>query len=177
MGRFSVGILQVLIAAGCGLASNSVAAQAIEDEARPCEALEAAPVEDQDTQLYVVCGSNAVTLGHVDSYEITQIPQLASAAIVTRLEGLVRAFLVMDNGSDGLALEEITGIITDAAGHGAQSDIVGIEANFGTSTIDVGSAAMNMTRGDAASAVVVDLVALAERSRAVRGNSQDKGAE
>lgn len=174
MGQISIGAMQVVLAAS-SLVSTPISAQASEDSRSDCAAYETSPVKGEDPQLYVACGKYAVTLGSVDSYELVQLPGLRSAMVVTTLEGSQRAFLVIEDGAEGVALEEITGTIARAAGRGAKSDISGIQLDLGSAATGLMSAVSSSTGATGVDSVTIDLPALVGRSRAVRGKAQPKG--
>lgn len=174
MGRISIGALQVLSAAGFLFVGTPILAQIPEGAGSACAPIEISPVEGEGPQLYIVCGKYAVTLGSVDSYEFTQVPALRSAVIVTTLEGSRRAFLVIEHGEEGVALEEITGAIARKAGRGARSDIDGIQLNLRSAPTGLMAAAVRSADANGADSVTIDLSALVERSRAVRGETQPK---
>ncbi len=120
--------------------------------------------------LQIVCGNAGAVLGQVEDYELTQLPALNAAVVVTTIEGSRRVWLVMDNGEKSLALEEITGTIARAAGRGAGSDIDGLDLNLGKGANGQITAAIMSSRNQAEKNVQgsVDLAQLVERARDVR---------
>ena len=162
----------LLLAASSALAATGVQAQG---RAEPvCTAAELPLEEGGEPYLRVSCGRMAVALGRVESYQLVQLPSLRSALVVTRSTGMRRAWLVMDNGDEGIALEEITGTITKLSGRGGQRDLSDLTLEYDDINRGQLTAAIRRPNGELAS---LDLGAMVTRSREVAKQSKKAGGE
>ena len=176
-GSRTSGILTMLGAAGLLVAPAPVLAQ---DQgqgggggnggaARVCEASVAPLEEGGEAYLQVVCGTRGVILGQVDAHELIQVPSLRAAVAVTTLGGTKRAWLIMVNDDESVALEEITGTIARLGGRGARRDITGLDIEIEGLNTGQLTALVRRQSGDAVS---LDIAAMVARSREVRGRGR-----
>lgn len=177
MNRGSTRVAKTLILACCLFAASALQAQAAGSNAAVCSAFEISPVEGEAPQLAVACGSQGVSLGNVDSYELVQFPALDATVIVTTLDSAQRAFLLIKNGEDSVALEEITTAIAQDAGRGALSNIAGIRLDYGNAATGLITAAINSASANSNPSVAIDIAAMVERSRAVRMQAAPAGGK
>ena len=154
------------------MATSSLHAQASQSPAVVCSAFQSSPVDDLPSQLNVICGQYAVSLGTVDSYELVQFPAIEAAVAVTTLDGVQRAFLLIRNEDGGVALEEITTAIAQQAGRGVQPSISGIRLAFDNAVTGVMTATVNSAGANSNAPVSIDIAAMVERSRAVHAQSK-----
>ena len=163
-----------LLAGGAAQAQGQGAGEGQGNAAPVCSAANVAAEEGGKPYLLVSCRGRAVALGRVDSYELVQLPALKSTVAVTQSEGMRRAWLIMDNGEDNLALEEITGTIARLAGRPGKRNLEGIEVDFADINRGQLTAAIRRSGGESAA---LDLGAMVARSRAAGKQNDMTGVE
>lgn len=131
----------------------------------PCRAVETSDEEVGAPILYVLCDGAATGLGRVESYELTNLPDLNAAIAVTTFDGTERTWMLI-RGDEGPVLEEITGSMARIADTKTQVSVENLNLDPVSSRAQSAKPATG-SPSDTSAAFSAEVAALVARSRSI----------
>lgn len=120
------GVALCFVAPIKAIAQSSVSSAIVTSDACQTQILN----NDLKPTLIAVCGKRAITLGHVDNFDVQRHGPSGAIVVTIETTGERRVLLVRPDGPKGALLEDLTGDIAKAAGRASDLGLEGLEVDL-----------------------------------------------